>query len=141
SEVAHRAGRRVALTLSDTFCVQRHIDEWRSLVVDSVDILFANAGELEALYQTGLHEAVERVRTEVGLTCVTNGAAGSMLVTSDEVVEVDAVPVETVVDTTGAGDLYAAGVLYGLSTGADLAKCGHLGSLAASAVIGHTGAR
>lgn len=141
STVAHDAGRRVALTLSDTFCVQRHIDEWRSLVVDSVDILFANAGELEALYETGLHQAIERVRKEVGLACVTNGAKGSMLVTADDVVEVDAVPVEAVVDTTGAGDLYAAGVLYGLSTDADLATCGHLGSLAASAVIGHTGAR
>ena len=141
SQVAHAAGRQVALTLSDTFCVERHLDEWRSLVADAVDVLFANEAELEALYGVPLEEGVERARSEVALACVTRGPQGSLLVTSDEVVEVAAEPVESVVDTTGAGDLYAAGVLFGLSQNFSLPECGRLGSLAASAVIGHTGAR
>lgn len=140
SDIAHAAGRKVALTLSDTFCVERHLDEWRSLVVDAVDILFANEAELVALYGVELDEAIERVRSEVGLSCVTRGPKGSLLVTGDDVVEVDAEPAQ-VVDTTGAGDLYAAGVLFGLSHDRPLADCGRLGSIAASAVIGHTGAR
>lgn len=141
SALAHDAGRRVALTLSDTFCVERHLAEWRSLVVDAVDILFANEAEIQALYGAGLDDAVAAARAEVELACITLGPQGSLLVTKDEIVEVPAAPVATVVDTTGAGDLYAAGVLYGLSQGFVLAECGRLGSLAASAVIGHTGAR
>ena len=141
SEIAHAAGRKVALTLSDTFCVERHHDEWRSLVVDAVDILFANEAELETLYGVPLPEAVELARREVELTCVTLGPRGSLLVTKEDTVEVAAEPVSAVVDTTGAGDLYAAGVLYGLSQDLPLARCGRLGSVAASAVIGHTGAR
>ena len=140
SDLAHAAGRKVALTLSDTFCVERHLDEWRSLVVDAVDILFANENELVALYGVDLEPAIERVRAEVGLSCVTRGAKGSLLVTADGVVEVPAEPAN-VVDTTGAGDLYASGVLYGICQDLPLAECGRLGSIAASAVIGHTGAR
>ncbi|WP_436793133.1 adenosine kinase [Actinospongicola halichondriae] len=141
SDIAHAADRRVALTLSDTFCVERHLDEWRLLVTESVDVLFANEAEIQVLYGVQLHEAVERARSEVEITCVTLGPRGSLLVTADEIVEVPAEPVEKVVDTTGAGDLYASGVLYGLSQGLPLAECGRLGSIAASAVIGHTGAR
>ncbi len=141
SDIAHQAGRKVALTLSDTFCVERHHDEWRALVGEAVDVLFANQAEIQALYGVQLHEAVERARAEVQLSCVTMGPRGSLLVTRDEIVEVPAHPVSEVVDTTGAGDLYAAGVLYGLSQGLGLAECGRLGSIAASAVIGHTGAR
>ena len=141
SDVAHGAGRQVALTLSDTFCVERHLDEWRSLVVDAVDVLFANEDELVALYGVPLDDAIDRVRDQVSVACVTMGAAGSRIVTPDEVVEVAAEPVPEVVDTTGAGDLYAAGVLHGLSTGAPLAECGRLGSLAAAEVISHMGAR
>ena len=141
SDIAHAADRQVALTLSDTFCVERHLDEWRTLVVDAVDVLFANEAELEALYGVPLEQAVERARSEVGLACVTMGPRGSRLVTADETVEVAAEAVPAVVDTTGAGDLYASGVLYGLSQGLPLAECGRLGSLAASAVIVHTGAR
>lgn len=141
SEICHGAGRKVALTLSDTFCVQRHLDEWRSLVTDSVDVLFANHAELEALYGTDLDAAVEQVRREVEIACVTLGPKGSLVVTADDIVEVAAEPVDEVVDTTGAGDLYAAGFLHGLSQGRSLAECGRLGSVAASAVIVHTGAR
>ena len=141
SEIAHGAGRQVALTLSDTFCVERHLEEWRSLVVDAVDVLFANEDELVALYGVPLDEAVARVRQQVSIACVTMGAAGSRIVTADEIVEVPAEPVDRVVDTTGAGDLYAAGVLHGLSQGLPLAECGRLGSVAASEVISHIGAR
>ena len=140
SEIAHGAGRKVALTLSDTFCVERHLDEWRDLVVDQVDVLFANGAELQVLYGVDLDAAVEQARREVELACVTLGPKGSLLVTAEGTVEVPAHPVQ-VVDTTGAGDLYAAGVLHGLASGMALAECGRLGSIAASAVIGHTGAR
>jgi sugar/nucleoside kinase (ribokinase family) len=140
SEIAHGAGRKVALTLSDTFCVERHHDEWRQLVAEQVDVLFANGAELQVLYGTELDDAVEQARSEVELACVTLGPRGSLLVTAEGTVEVPAHPVE-VVDTTGAGDLYAAGVLHGLAAGFPLAECGRLGSIAASAVIGHTGAR
>lgn len=140
SDIAHDAGRKVALTLSDTFCVERHLDEWRVLVRESVDVLFANEHELEALYGAQLHEAVEQVRSEVAISCVTRGAKGSMIVTADEVVEVPAEPAE-VEDTTGAGDLYASGVLFGISQGLPLEECGRLGSIAAAAVISDMGAR
>ena len=141
SEIAHGAGRRVALTLSDTFCVERHLAEWRTLVADAVDVLFANEDELVALYGVPLDDAISRVREDVSVACVTMGAAGSQIVTPDEVVEVPAEPVPEVVDTTGAGDLYAAGVLHGLSQGLPLAECGRLGSIAAAEVISHMGAR
>ena len=141
SDIAHEAGRTVALTLSDTFCVERHLLEWRSLVSESVDLLFANEGELQALYGCDLGTAIEAVRGDVATTCVTLGPDGSLILAGDETIEVPAEPVTRVVDTTGAGDLYAAGVLHGIAGGLALAECGRLGSIAASAVIVHTGAR
>lgn len=142
SRVAHDAGRRVALTLSDTFCVERHKQAWRSLVADQVDILFANEGEARALYEVdSLAAVVERVRADVEIGAVTCGPQGSLVVHDGEVIEVAAHPVEKVVDTTAAGDLYAAGFLYGLTNGRSLDSCGRLASASASAVLGHTGAR
>jgi sugar/nucleoside kinase (ribokinase family) len=138
---ARDAGRRVALTLSDLFCVERHHDAFVPLVRDRVDILFANETEACALW--GCDEvgaAVERARAEVGIAAITMGAKGSVVVAGAETHEVAAEPVE-VVDTTGAGDLYAAGFLYGLTAGRPLPECGRLGSLAAAEVIGHIGAR
>ncbi len=140
-EVARAAGTKVALTLSDTFCVERHHEEFLELVVGPVDILFANTGELSALYGTDFENAIDKVRNDVTLGCLTRGKDGSVLVSADEVVEVEAVEVGPVVDTTGAGDQYAAGVLYGLSHGLSLADAGHLGSLAAAEVISHVGPR
>jgi sugar/nucleoside kinase (ribokinase family) len=141
SRVAHDAGRRVGLTLSDTFCVERHRDEWRDLVADQVDILFANEHEALALYEVDtFEEALAAARADVEIAAITRGPAGSVVACGDEVVDVDPHPVE-VVDTTGAGDLYAAGFLYGLTHGRSMAECGQLGSVAASAVLGHTGAR
>ncbi len=141
SRIAHDAGRRVALTLSDTFCVERHRAEWRDLVRDQVDILFANEEEALALYEVDtFEEALAAARADVEIAAITRGPAGSVVARGEQVDEVDAHPVE-VVDTTGAGDLYAAGFLFGFTHGRTMAECGQLGSIAASAVLGHTGAR
>ena len=141
SRIAHEAGRQVALTLSDSFCVQRHLDEWQTLIDEQVDVLFGNTNEVQVLCGTSFDEAVEQLRRRVGVAVVTMGAAGSLVATADEVVEVPAERVDVVVDTTGAGDLYAAGFLYGYTNGLSLAECGRLGSVAAAEVISHTGAR
>jgi sugar/nucleoside kinase (ribokinase family) len=142
SRMAHDAGNRVALTLSDTFCVERHFDEWVALVTDAVDILFGNEQEFCTLYRChSVEEAVDAVRRDCEIACLTLGAKGSLIVTAEEVHEIAAHPVDKVVDTTGAGDLYAAGFLFGYTQGRDLPVCGRLGSIAASAVLGHTGAR
>lgn len=140
--IAHRAGRKVALTLSDPFCVGRHRDAFLDLVEHHVDILFANEAEIGALYQVDdFDAALARVRGHCEVAALTRSAKGSVLVGDGRVHAVDADPVDAVVDTTGAGDLYAAGVLYGLSQGLDLPTCGRLGSLAAAEVIAHVGAR
>jgi sugar/nucleoside kinase (ribokinase family) len=141
SRVAHDAGRQVALTLSDSFCVERHFDAWRELVREQVDVLFANEHEITTLYRCDFDTALQHVRREVGVAALTRSAHGSVVVAGDDVHVIPAHPIEHLVDTTGAGDLYAAGFLYGYTTGRDLATCGRLGSLAAAEVIGHLGAR
>lgn len=141
STIAAEAGRKVALTLSDPFCVERHRDDFLPLVRDRVDILFAN--EVEACSLWGCDEvgaAVERARAEVAIACITLSERGSIIVAGADTYEIPAQPTE-VVDTTGAGDLYAAGVLYGWTKGLSLPECGRLGSLAAAEVISRTGAR
>ena len=141
ASLAHAAGRQVALSLSDAFCVNRHRAAFRDLVKGHVDILFANETEITALYETNTwEEAVEAVRAEVGLAALTRSEAGSTIVRGAETVSVEAASC-VVVDTTGAGDAYAAGFLAGLTSGKSLAACGMLGSLAAAEVIGHYGAR
>jgi sugar/nucleoside kinase (ribokinase family) len=140
--IAHGAGRKVALTLSDPFCVDRHRAAFLDLVQHHVDILFANEAEIRALYQVADFDAALRhVRGHCEIAALTRSAQGSVLVSDGRVHPVEAHPVNPVVDTTGAGDLYAAGVLYGVSRGLDLPACGTLGSLAAAEVIGHVGAR
>jgi len=141
SEIATEAGRTVALTLSDSFCVQRHHEHFLPLVRERIDILFANEAEARILWGCDdVETAIERARAEVGITCLTLGARGSVIVAGGETHDVPAHPVE-VVDTTGAGDLYAAGFLYGYTAGKPLPDCGRLASLAASVVISHIGAR
>lgn len=138
---AHAAGRRVALTLSDPFCVERHRDDFLRLVADDIDVLFANEHEITALYEVEtFDEAAALVRDDCDIAALTRGAAGSVVVAGDETHVIDAAPT-TVVDTTGAGDLYAAGFLYGLTHDFDLAACGRLASAAAAEVISHLGAR
>lgn len=142
AHIAHEAGRKVALTLSDSFCVERHRAAFAELVEHHVDILFANEAEILALYEVDdFDRAVEKVRSAGALAALTRSELGSVVVTADEVVEVPAHPVAEVLDTTGAGDLYAAGFLFGLSRDLDVATCARLGSLAASEVISHIGAR
>jgi len=139
---AHAAGRRVALTLSDGFCVDRHRSEFLDLIKGSVDIVFANTAEITSLYQTAdFGDACRRIAADAPLAAVTRGAAGSVIVRGEERFEVAPEPVHAVVDATGAGDLYAAGFLFGHSRGASLATCGRLASLAAAEVIGHIGPR
>jgi sugar/nucleoside kinase (ribokinase family) len=142
ADIARDASAKVALSLSDAFCVDRHRSEFLALIRDKVDVLFANEGELKSLYEThDLGDAIAAVRRGGKLAAVTLSAKGSVILSKDRTVEVQAVPVAKVVDTTGAGDLYAAGFLFGLAKGLDLRVCGQLASLAASEIIGHIGAR
>lgn len=142
AEVAHEHGRMVSLTLSDSFCVDRHRDDFRALVQDRVDLLFGNHDELLALYQLdSFDDAVAALRDECEFAAITVGADGCVIVTPQELLRVPAVPVDRVIDTTGAGDLFAAGFLHGLTTGHDLATCGHYGAIAAAEVISHVGPR
>lgn len=139
--LAHAAGRQVALSLSDSFCVDRHRAAFRGLVRGHVDILFANEAELCSLYERNdLADALADARAQVALAAVTRGAHGSLVLRGAETVEVAPVPA-TLVDSTGAGDAYAAGFLTALTAGRGLASCGRLGSLAAGEVISHYGAR
>ncbi len=140
--IAHDAGRKVALSLSDPFCVARHRDEFRDLVDGHIDILFANEEEIVSLYEAAdFDAALQAVRSRCEIAALTRGAKGSVIVAGDEVHVIDPAPVDQVVDTTGAGDLYAAGFLYGLTQGADLHECGRIAGIAAAEVIGHVGAR
>ena len=139
--IAHRADRLVALTLSDPFCVERHREEFLELIERDVDILFANEHEITMLYEVDtFDEALHRVRGHCAIAALTRGPHGSVIVAGEDVHVIDAPPVD-VIDTTGAGDLYAAGFLYGLTHGHELATCGRLASLAAAEVISHLGAR
>ncbi|MBF0372547.1 MAG: adenosine kinase [Alphaproteobacteria bacterium] len=142
AEAAHAAGREVALSLSDPFCVDRHRADFLDLVAGHVDILFANESEIMSLYQTAaFDEALIAVRGHCRVAALTRGEKGSVVVAGDDVVVVGAEPVAKVVDTTGAGDLYAAGFLRGLTAGQDLATCARLGGLCAAEIISHYGAR
>jgi len=140
--IAAKAGRKTALTLSDPFCVDRHRDDFRKLVHHGVDILFANEKEITALYEVNRFEdAVAAVRRDCEIAVLTRSAQGSVIVTNRTTIDIRPEPVAKVVDVTGAGDLYAAGFLYGFTRSLSLADCGRLGSLAAAEVIGHIGAR
>ena len=142
ARVAHANGREVALTLSDSFCVERHRDDFRALVSDEVDILFGNEHELLALYEHDTFEAaVAAVRQDARLAVITRGVMGSIAITHDAIVEVAPEHVDHVLDTTGAGDLYAAGFLHGYTHGRPLEACGRLASIAAAEVISHIGPR
>jgi len=138
---AHAAGRLVALSLSDAFCVDRHRAAFRDLVSGHVDILFANEAEVCSLYEANdFIAAAEAARQDVGLAALTRSEDGSVILYGDDTVTVPAVPTQ-VLDTTGAGDAYAAGFLAGLTAKQPLAVCGRLGSIAAAEVISHYGAR
>ena len=140
--IAHANGRMVSLTLSDSFCVDRHRDDFRSLVTDEVDILFGNEDELMSLYQVdSFDEAVRLVQSDCHLAVITVGAKGCYIISRDGVLTAPAEPVEHVLDTTGAGDLFAAGFLYGYTRELPLTECAKLGAIAAAEVISHVGPR
>ena len=142
-DAAKAASTKVSFTLSDTRCVERHLEEWKSLIEESsIDILFGNTEELAVL--TGadsLEESLTSVRSRCEIVCATRGREGSVVATAEEVFEIPPFEVSHRVDTTGAGDMYAAGFLYGCTSGLDLASCGNLASLVAGQIIMHEGAR
>src|ERR1700744_1802787 len=141
--IAHQAGRQVALTLSDSFCVDRYRGEFLELMRNrTVDLVFANEAELHSLYQAQDFEtALKQLRGDIGLAVVTRSEKGCVVVSKDGITAVPASPVEKIVDTTGAGDLFAAGFMFGLSRGVNHENAGRLGALAAAEVIQHIGAR
>jgi sugar/nucleoside kinase (ribokinase family) len=140
--IAGKAGRKVALTLSDGFCVDRHRAEFLDLIRSGVGILFANESEITALYETtDFDDAARRAAADTPLAVLTRSARGSLILSEGKAHKIPVEPVPKVVDTTGAGDLYAAGFLCGLTAGHDLATAGRLGSLAAAEIISHVGAR
>lgn len=142
AKIARGAGRKVALSLSDAFCVDRHRDDFLELVRGGVDILFANETEITSLYQlNSFDDAAGAVRAEAEIAVLTRSADGAVIISGNETVLVPADPVDKVIDATGAGDLYAAGFLHGLTSGQSLEACGKLGALAASEIISHIGAR
>jgi len=143
ARIAHEAGREVSITLSDSFCVDRFRSEFLDLIQSKqVDILFANEPEVKALYQTADRaSALNALRKDAKLAAITLGSEGSVVVSGDETIYVEACKIRELVDTTGAGDLYASGFLFGLSQGFSLEKCATLGNFCAAEVIQHIGPR
>jgi adenosine kinase len=143
STIAHDAGRQVALTLSDSFCVDRYRGEFLDLMRNgTVDLVFANEAELHSLYETAdFDTALTQLRSDAKLAVVTRGEKGCVVASKDGVTAVPAFPIDKIVDTTGAGDLFAAGFLFGLVRGVGFEAAGRLGALAAAEVIQHIGAR
>lgn len=142
AKLAREAGRKTALTLSDKFCVDRHRKEFLDLVHGHVDLLFANEQELMALFETrNFDEAISAVRGKCELAAVTRSEKGAVIVHAKQTTAVPAHKAVKVVDTTGAGDLFAAGFLYGLTQGKPPAECGRIGAICAAEVISHVGAR
>jgi sugar/nucleoside kinase (ribokinase family) len=142
AKISQGAGRLTSITLSDSFCVERHRDAFLDLIRNSIDIVFANETEIKAMYKTqSFSGAIDAARNDCPLVVVTRSEKGCVIVKGQDTIEVPAHPVKSVVDVTGAGDLFAAGFLFGHTSGKPLAHCARLGSLAASEVISHVGAR
>ena len=141
-DIAHQAGRQVAMSLSDAFCVERYRDEFQHLAAGNIDILFANEAEIMSLYQTRtFDDALQAVRGKCAIAALTRSEKGCVIVAGDEVHVIEAVKPAQLIDTTGAGDLFAAGFMFGLTHGRDLAASARIGALAASEVIAHLGPR
>ena len=139
---ARKAGTKIAFTLSDVFCVERSREDYLQMIADDFDILFCNHDEAKALYPDLSFDAIlDKLQGQCEVVAVTCGSKGSIILTKNERINVDAIWVHEVVDTTGAGDLYAAGFLYGYTRNLPLAECGRLGSACASDIITHLGAR
>ena len=142
AKLAKKAGRQVSFSLSDQFCVDRHRDAFLDFVNDYVDVLFANEDEIKSLYQVdSFDEALGSVRGACNIVAVTRGSSGSVIVSGEQTYTLVAEKVRDIIDTTGAGDAYAAGFLYGLTQGKDLEMCGRIGGILAADIIGDYGAR
>jgi sugar/nucleoside kinase (ribokinase family) len=142
AKIARAAGRKTSITLSDSFCVERHRDSFLDLIRKHIDIVFANESEIKSLYQTqNFDGAVAAIRADCPMAVLTRSEKGSLVVRGSETVEVKAHPVSKIIDVTGAGDLYASGFLFGFTQSKPLQTCAALGSMAAAEVISHTGAR
>lgn len=144
ASIAHENGNEVAMTLSDPFCVDRYRDEFLHLIRSGiVDIVFANEAEIKSLYETASFEtALQAIRTDCRhIACITRSESGSVIIRREETFVISAFPAEQLIDTTGAGDLYAAGFLYGYTRGLPLQDAARLGSLAGSLIIQQTGTR
>ncbi len=142
AKLAHDADRIVSLTLSDAFCVDRYRDEFKGLLREDVDVLFANEAEICSLYEVDSFDAaLQAARGDCKLAVLTRSEKGCVVAAADEVHVVDAEPIDKLVDATGAGDLFAAGFLHGFTNGKPLAHCGRLGAIAAAEIISHIGAR
>ncbi len=141
-KLAHEANKEVALTLSDSFCVGRHRAEFLELIEDGVDIFFANEDEIKSLYEVETFEAaLDKVKARGKIAAFTRSEKGAVIVKGNDVYEVSAADVDAVVDTTGAGDLFAAGFLAGYTAGKPLDVCGKMGAVCAAEIISHVGAR
>ena len=142
AKIARACQRMTSITLSDSFCVERHRDSFLELIRNDIDIVFANETEIKSLYQTqNFDGALQAIRKDCPIAVLTRSAAGCVIVKGGDVHSAPAFPVNRVVDVTGAGDLFASGFLYGLTTGRSLPHCAQLGALAASEIISHIGAR
>ena len=140
--IAHEHGRKVSLTLSDSFCVERYRAEFLELIEHHIDVLFANEAEITSLYEVGNFDAaLQKIRGHCEIAALTRSEKGAVIVSGDEIHVIDAALTGPVVDTTGAGDLFAAGFLFGLTHDLGLARAGRLGALCAAEVISHLGAR
>jgi sugar/nucleoside kinase (ribokinase family) len=142
AKVARKAGRLTSITLSDSFCVERHRDSFLELIKNDIDIVFGNETEIKSLYLTqNFDGALQALRKDCRIAVVTRGAMGSVVAQGEDVIVAPALPVPHVVDVTGAGDLYASGFLFGFTQGFGNARSAQLGSLAAAEIISHVGAR
>ena len=140
--IARQAGRKTAITLSDSFCVDRHRDSFLDLIRNQIDIVFANETEITSLYQTDdFSTALELAADDCEIAVLTRSEKGCVVVSGDELHTVPAHPIRKLVDATGAGDLFASGFLHGFTQGMPLDHCARLGALAAAEVISHIGAR
>ena len=141
-DIAKQDNQKIALTLSDRFCVDRHRDSFSELIKNSVDILFANEDEINAMFQvSNIEESIEYLKKEKMISAITRAEKGSVIVNNDQVIRVSAIPVEKVIDTTAAGDLYAAGFLFGIANNISLEECARYASIASSEIISHFGTR
>ena len=141
-DICKADNQKIAFTLSDLFCVDRHRDSFKELITNDVDILFANDDEIKSMAQTSsFEEGLEYAKSLNITSAITKGSSGSIIISNGSVTEIDAQKVDKVVDTTGAGDLFAAGFLYGYSKNKSMAECGNYASIAAAEIISHYGGR